>query len=61
MRIRYEVYFKDYEHHVAHNIGFFIDFWENIDFSRGRVLARKHFGTLVKDPNALFVLAKKEK
>ena len=61
MKIRYEVYFRDYESKKADEIGFFIDFWKEIDFTRGRSIARKHFGSLVKDPNAIFVLGRKEK
>ena len=61
MKIKYNVYYKDYEHKKANEIGSLIDFWEGIDFPRGLSLARKQFGTLVKDPNAIFVLARKEK
>ena len=60
MKIKYEVYFKDYWNKKADNIGFFFDFWNEIDFERGRTLAKKQFGSLVKDPDALFVLARRE-
>ncbi len=59
MQIRYTVYYRDYWTKKAEDIGFFIDFWKEIDFRRGRTLALKHFGHLVKDRNALFVLAEK--
>jgi len=60
MKIKYEVYFRDYWHKESVNIGFFFDFWNEIDFSRGRKLARQYYGHLVKDPNAIFVLGRKE-
>ena len=61
MQIKYDVYYKNYKEKRANNIGLFVDFWNEIDFARGRVLARKYFGTLVNDPNALFVLAREIK
>jgi hypothetical protein len=60
MKIKYEVYFKDYWTKQSNNIGFFIDYWKEIDFERGRRLAKKHYGSMVKDPDALFVLKGRE-
>jgi len=61
MKIKYDVYFRDYWNKESVNIGFFFDFWNEIDFSRGRRLAKGYYGSLVKDPNAIFVLGKEER
>ncbi len=61
MKIKYDVYWRNYFSKESVNIGFFFDFWDKIDFSRGRKLARQHYGALVKDPNAIFVLGKEER
>ncbi len=61
MKIKYEVYWRNYYSKESVNIGFFFDFWKEIDFDRGRRLARQYYGSLVKDPNAIFVLGKEER
>ena len=60
MKIKYEVYLRNYSQKQTDKIGFFIDFWQGVDFARGMKLARQYYGHLVKDPNAIFVLGRKE-
>ena len=58
MQITYEVYYRNYKSKRTDDIGFFVDFWKEIDFKRGRQLATRYFGHLIGDPNALFVLVR---
>ncbi len=61
MRIRYEVYWKDYWNKKVEDIGSLVDYWSCVDLNRGRTLAKRQFGSMVKDPDALFVLERRNK